>query len=303
MIELVASKPHYRSHAASVMALIGGPDVTRSRDRRSDTALVVSHRDAVRARRWGYRRIALLEHGIGQSYDDGHGAYPGGNGRGFVGLFLSPNDTAAARDRATYPRTPVEIVGSPRLDTLPRRDAGDGLVVATSFHWDGGGRRPPELRTALSYYAAALRDLSGALPGVTFLGHSHPFADLTDLYRRLGWEYVRDFDDICRRADLYIADNTSTLYEFASTGRPVVALNAPWYRRDVDHGLRFWEAADIGIQVDAPADLVSAIERALALRVDDVGRRELALDHVYAHRTGGAQRAADVISNWAKAHQ
>ena len=49
-------------------------------------------------------------------------------------------------------------------------------------------------------------------------------------YEAHGIEYVPDFDDVLRRADVYACDNSSTLYEFASTGRPVVVLNAPWYR-------------------------------------------------------------------------
>ena len=60
---------------------------------------------------------------------------------------------------------------------------------------------------------------------------------------------MRDFDEVMERSTLYICDNSSTLYEFASTGRPVVVLNAPWFRRDIEHGLRFWEHADVGVSV------------------------------------------------------
>jgi len=49
------------------------------------------------------------------------------------------------------------------------------------------------------------------------------------------------------------------MFEAAAVGLPVVVLNAPWYRRDVSHGLRFWAWSDIGPQVDDPADLEQAV--------------------------------------------
>jgi hypothetical protein len=79
----------------------------------------------------------------------------------------------------------------------------------------------------------------------------------------------------------------------------VVVLNRPDYRRHVNHGLRFWDAADVGVQVDRPADLSDAVADALR---DDPSRqaaREAALGLVYAYRQGAAKRAADAIMDWA----
>jgi hypothetical protein len=131
------------------------------------------------------------------------------------------------------------------------------------------------------------------------IGHGHPRASrLPRFWAKHGIEHVPDFMDVCRRADVLLFDNTSAGYLFAATGRPVVVLNSPDYRRDWTYGLRFWDAADVGVQVSA-GDLYPAVCRALEEWPDDVAKREAALDMVFAYRTGAAQRASDVIREWA----
>ena len=80
-------------------------------------------------------------------------SYPGGRGRD-AELFLHPNETSAARDRAAYPDARVEVVGCPKLDTLPAREPGPGPVIAVAFHWDGA---MPELRWAWPRFRHAHR--------------------------------------------------------------------------------------------------------------------------------------------------
>jgi UDP-N-acetylglucosamine:LPS N-acetylglucosamine transferase len=176
-------------------------------------------------------------------------------------------------------------------------------VVAISFHFDC--QLVQEARSTFPYFRHALHDLAQRF---TLIGHGHPkaFAYLAHRYRREGIEPVEDFADVCRRADLYICDNSSTLYEFASTGRPVVVLNEPpgfrldrGYRPNVNHGLRFWEAAGVGLNCDRPKHLVSTVERALVDHEQARAGREAALDIVYGRRTGAAKRAADAIIDWA----
>lgn len=282
-MKVIASWPHYADHLRPIAALLPDLDVT----------LVASYHDLVTARR-SSSPIVLVQHGCGQSYSDNRPSYPGGDDNHGVGLFLTPNEHSAGRWRSAYPKARVEVVGSPRLDSLPRRQPGPP-TVAISWHWEG--MHTPEARSALAWYRGVLPELTRTF---TVIGHGHPRRrDLDRLYSNLGIEYVRAFDEVCERADVYVCDNSSTLYEFAATGRPVVVLNAPWYRRDADHGLRFWEAAAVGVQVDDPADLVMAVARALDLRDDDVSAREAALDVVYTQREGAAQRAADAIVDWA----
>jgi hypothetical protein len=277
----------------------------------SRPVLVASYGDTKRMRRDGYTRIAYIEHGAGQSYPGDrkgatHSSYAGGRDRGDVGLFLMPNEYSAAMWRAAYPRARVDVVGCPKLDLLPAREPGPGPVVAVTFHWDC--RLVQETRTAYYAFRAALPDLAARW---AVIGHAHPRAldgppDLRREYRRLGIELVEDFEDVCRRADLLVFDNTSAGFEFAATGRPVVVLNDPvgrtvgrGYRPNVSHGLRFWDAAGVGINVGHAADLEAAVERALGDPPQVAAERERALELVYAHRDGAARRAAEVLLDWA----
>lgn len=257
--------------------------------------LVASYGDVKKARKQGRTRIAFIEHGIGQSYGTGHGSYAGGKDRDEVSLFLTPNEYSARLWREAYPNATVEVVGSPKLDALPQRDRSPGPVVAISFHWQC--YLVPETTSAISHYRWVLPDLAKRF---TIIGHGHPRAmeRLTRYYRRSGIEPVDDFAEVCRRADLYVCDNSSSLYEFAATGRPVVVMNAPQYRRDVSHGLRFWEAANVGIQVNEPEELADAIELALTDPPYLREQREHALSLVYTHRTGATQRAVEALTAW-----
>jgi CDP-glycerol glycerophosphotransferase (TagB/SpsB family) len=138
-----------------------------------------------------------------------------------------------------------------------------------------------------------LRDLADRYE---VIGHGHPriWPVLEPQYRRFGIEPVAEFDDVMARAAVYVCDNSSTIYEFASTDRPVVVLNAPWYRREVEHGLRFWSLIP-GEQVAGPEELPRAIDRALAEDPYAERRREVVAE-VYAYTDGkAAARAADAI--------
>ena len=289
-LDVIASRPQYSAHLAPVLAAL---PPKRLGGGHGSAVIVCSASDLARAVQAGYERVAYLEHGIGQTYGATPG-YPGGRGRQHVGLFLSPNDHAAARDRAAYPGARVEVVGDPVVATLPRREPGPP-AVAVSFHWDC--TLVPEARSALRHYRAALRPLAARYP---LLGHAHPRAvgRLEPLWRSLGVEWVPSWHDVLRRADAYVCDNSSTIYEFASTGRPVVVLNAPWYRRHVEHGLRFWQAATVGVQVDQPGDLEAGVAQALEDRPEQQHLRQAALGIVYAHPHDAAARAAAALEDW-----
>jgi hypothetical protein len=106
-----------------------------------------------------------------------------------------------------------------------------------------------------------------------------------------GVETVDSFDEIMERADLYVADNTSTLYEFASLDRPVVVLSPPFYRRDVKHGLRFWDHVP-GVQVSHPDELDAALHEAWADFPARAALRHKAVEAAYGVMDGQAARRA-----------
>lgn len=261
--------------------------------------LVASYGDQKKVRRQGRTRIARIEHGAGQSYGTGHGSYAGGKDCDDVSLFLMPNQYSADLWQAAYPDARVEIVGCPKLDGLPRREGPPGNVVCISWHWDC--HLVPETVSAFSTFRAALEPLRETFD---LIGHGHPRAIdrpplLRKRYRRLEIPLVAEFEEVCRRADVYVCDNSSSMFEFAATGRPVVVMNATHYRKNVHHGLRFWDAANIGVQVDSASALVDAVHLALEDGPAQKANREQALELVYPIRSGASQRAAAVLEEWA----
>jgi hypothetical protein len=99
--------------------------------------------------------------------------------------------------------------------------------------------------------------------------------------------------DVRKFANLLICDNSSLMYEMSYLGRNVVALNAPWYRRDVEHGLRFWQWR--GIQVDTPEELLALDFTDRSEQFPESNSRD-AYDHPWANGSDGP-RAADWLTS------
>lgn len=327
MIDLIAGERQFVDHLAPVWRALPVADRGRflvtddmlsharglkplSIERASGDApvLVASYSDVKRARRLGRTRIAFLEHGAGQSYggrphdDDApcphcHPSYPGGRDRDDVSLTLVPNRHAAERWREAYPGMTVKVIGCPKIDDLPAREPGPGPVVALSFH-PNAMIGAPEADSAWRFYRRYIPVLAGKF---NLIGHSHPLwaHKVRPWFGRWHVPFVEDFADVCRQADVYAIDNSSTLFEFASTGRPVVVLNSPYYKRDVDHGLRFWSAATVGVNVERWQDLIAGIREAIADPPEQRAAREAALKLVYAYRSGAAKRAVTALRAWA----
>lgn len=175
----------------------------------------------------------------------------------------------------------------------PSSEGRKRAVVAVSFHWDNHQRS--EARWALPHFRRGLAPLTRHFE---VLGHGHPraFRHLEPTYLEAGIEPVKSFDEVLERAEVYACDNSSTIPEFASIGRPVVFLNAPWYRRDVAYGGRFWEWPGAQVQCDDPADFIGAVFTALKDPRSARDSRARMVESVYAFTDGrAAERAATAI--------
>jgi hypothetical protein len=305
-VDFYAGLPHYADHLGPIWEALD-PDLrgrfvsTRQVQRttpwpvevgspptRAEGPVVVAGGMELRAFRG--RPTCLVEHGAGQSYVGvDHESYSGGRGREHVELFLVPNERVAERCGGR-----AEVVGSPWVEHLRRQARGEaGEAIGATFHWDCAV--VPEARSALSLYAPAVARLG------TVVATSHPrhARQHARAWRRLGVSHEARLEGLVRRCCLLVADNTSAMYEWAALDRPVVVLDAPWYRRDVEHGLRFWEMADVGVRCPSPEALVPAVERALDEAAEVVERRREIVDAVYGEVDGSARRAADAVAAWA----
>lgn len=275
-----------------------------SKDRRRLVVCSASG-DQIQVARSG-RFSIFTQHGAGQSFKRIQSSYAGFPGRKNIAALIFPGDHPANRDRPLYPDAEVFVVGCPKLDPWHSGELkppkNDKPVVVYSSHWDC--HVVPETRSAFWHMLPGLQALSDA-QGEDFelYGHGHPRAlkHWRPEYKKRGIPVIRHFSEVMERADLYIMDHMSTLYEFASAGRmgngrPVVVLNSPKYRKNVEHGLRFWSAADVGIQVDNPEDLVGAVYEALADPVERQKNRREAVEQVFKFMDGkSSERAGDAI--------
>jgi hypothetical protein len=290
-MDFLASASQYRDHLAPIAEEIGGTFVSRIEANADEGLLVVA---SARDLRTTKRPAIFVEHGSGQTYRGIRlAAYPGGDHRERVRLFICPSNRVAAANRARYVDAKTIVVGCPKLD----RFAGwtpTGTEVAIGFHWPC--RVVPETYSAFSFYSEALSGLVSHFGSVVGTFHPRWGDALLKPYRESGIKVVRPFEEVVKRASVFITDNSSAGWEAMALGIPVVWLNAPWYRKDVEHGLRFWEFANAGVQVDEPAGLVAGVELALEDPAPVRRRRREAVRAIYGEMDGKASyRAARAI--------
>ncbi len=234
-----------------------GIPVTHGDPRPHGRLIVVASYQDLRASKG--RPVVFLEHGAGQRYlGIDHPSYSGGPDRERVVLFLCPNDDVAQANLRRYPDSRALVIGSPKLDNLPRPNRSG--PVAISFHADL--HLVPETHWAFEHYLEILSELPKHFD---VMGHCHPrmWPMAERFYNKAGIEPVKEFSEIVSRASIYCIDNSSTGPEAMAAGIPVIWLNAPWFRRDVTHGGRFWEWTRGFPVVDEPGQLVGTIRGVL----------------------------------------
>lgn len=312
MIDSFASATHYVDHLAPIWNTLedrgtfwagsdrvaqharhrGVPDPRVGRPDGQRPVMVAAHRDELAVD----GPIILVEHGAGQHYG-GHDASGAGAQRPRIILYLGPNQATCDRMAAVAPQAVRVPVGCPKLDawhgwqpTVP-----DGLpTVGLTWHWPA--RTWPEAGWAWPTFRRSVPAVAARWPTI---GHGHPrvFGHLIGDYRRAGITPEHDATTFLSRIQLLVADNTSLIFEAAAIGLPVVLLDSPTYRRGVEHGLRFWEWANIGPRTRDPAALVDVIAEGWARRDDYRPVREQMRAAVYGRWDGQAsQRAAETIA-------
>lgn len=251
--------------------------------------------------------VVYMEHGIGHvyrnSHDQIHVGYAGSIDKDRVVLFLNQHEVTQKGNLKVYPKTRNEIIGTPKMDIYDTQQV-KGRVVCISFHWDC--RVSPESRSAFYYYADEVKRLiDHANYDIIFHGHPRLFGtwqhEIKKYFKQSikarRTKFIDNFDDVLKIADVYVNDNSSTMFEFALLDKPVVVLNCPFYRRDCIPGIRFWDYIP-GIQVDDPKDLNEAIVRTLDNPNEYAKQRATMRKALYPYWHESSKRASEVIMEY-----
>lgn len=321
-LNVLATFPHYMDHMLPIIDALRDRGVTVdvwSTRRECDWGeyvhrSMIEHRgrqlwlvaSSIDAENCQGQRLVYLEHGAGQTYEGdvrsaGSVGYSSGRLDDAV-MFLCPNMFVLTRRRVNHRGVPALLVGSPKMDQFYRDTARRGVrqkTIAVAWHWDC--HKCDESRSAWEYYRPMFNAyvLGMRRAGYRVVGHAHP-----RIAKRARWHYERhgiewwDHDQVLYEAAALVVDNSSIGYEFASLDRPVLWLDAPWYRHSVHHGLRFWEyvpgphavMADAYQWIDAT---IAAVERDECADL----RRDVS-DRVFPLRDGrSAERAAVAVTS------
>ncbi len=281
--QFLVTRPHLVKHARR-----HGIEATLIKELNSEEILCASFRNAIWAAQSG-ANVYYMEHGVGVS---------GSLKKAYkkLQMFLCPNSFVKNIYSRAYPRIPAHIVGSPLVDSLAQipKQENEKPVVAFSFHFEKAKARP-DRKSALGFYSEILPEIAKR-EEYRVIGHGHPLNEvLPSIYESAQIEYVRYFADVVTQADLYVCDRSSTIFEFAALGRPVLLLNIPEYEKLPNHGLRFWKAATVGLQCDGPGELHEMILAALEDPVNVKQKRDDVVSWLVPYRGEAAQRAAKAL--------
>lgn len=298
------SEPHYQRHMQPIWDLLpedvkgvcrqqAGPRSLTPQ--RGHLALVAGWQDAREL--IPHHRFIYVEHGAGQTYGGDEKTawqpgYSGSGGRMHNGAlgYICPSSTVAAR----WGNAPSVAVGCPKMERWAAQPAPTSPAVVLAWHWDC--LISTEARSAWAHYEPRIEEIAEHFrdQGFAVFGHAHPRwgTQLDRAFDAAGIDVLIHEDEVWETATHFVVDNSSLAYEAALLDRPVVSLNAPWYRREIEHGLRFWSHIP-GRSVDDTDELLQVDLR--HEHPEDQAARWAAADHAY--NGGNAQDAADFIAN------
>lgn len=309
-VDLVASMPHYESHLRPIWEAL--PDEVKGDIRtgtdaghtppRNHVCLVASWKDMHLLR--GLTKFIYVEHGAGQSYggDEKSAHWPdysasGGYRHMDVLGYICPSERVAK----LWKHPNVAVVGSPKLDRFLANTVDPvEKTYSFTFHWPC--KVAPEADTAYWHYASSMERIVDNFKDQGWTGyyHVHPKWDGT-LDRPLAQMGLLPLvgDDALLVPEVVFCDNSSLAFEAAALDRIIGWLNCPEYRRDVNHGLRFWDAAFPSISFDDPQQLLDLPLDVWAYSQHTSERSWDAAMMAYSHIDEfAADRAVDSIMTW-----
>jgi hypothetical protein len=77
-------------------------------------------------------------------------------------------------------------------------------------------------------------------------------------------------------------------------------LNAPWFDRFKNYGIRFWDYADIGYQVNEPSQLSNVIDTIIDKPYLFQEARNKAIADLFPYLGRASERAVQVVMQWMK---
>lgn len=171
-------------------------------------------------------------------------------------------------------------------------------IVCLSSHWNQRGN--VYTSSYFDHYFNKIRTAVCKRLGWELVLHGHPRNSGKLKYRayseNLRW--IKDFKEVVETCDIYICDNSSSIFSFASSHKPVILLNPPNVTMDTtpSFNFRFWEHADIGIHINFN-DPIDIIEDKL-YNIEDRGNQvNRMIDNVLANFGRSCEVASEAILN------